>query len=143
MILWTAARQASLSITLSRSLLKLMSIESVMPANQDFSMSKEIFQTLPIHTAGGETSGPLPVDMFCWAAIPTADTIPHYRAECFGISEVLWKPKISSVLASPSTYPASLFPLCSPSPLLPITGGGTSFTSFLVFSLSMPSVLTH
>ena len=32
-ILWTGARQASLSITNSRSLLKLMSIESVMPSN--------------------------------------------------------------------------------------------------------------
>ena len=31
---WTAARQASLSITNSRSLLKLMSIESVIPSNQ-------------------------------------------------------------------------------------------------------------
>ena len=31
---WTAAHQASLSITNSRRLLKLMSIESVMPANQ-------------------------------------------------------------------------------------------------------------
>ena len=31
--LWTAARPASLSITNSRSLLKLMSIESVMPSN--------------------------------------------------------------------------------------------------------------
>ena len=31
---WTAARQASLSITNSRSFLKLMSIESVMPSNQ-------------------------------------------------------------------------------------------------------------
>ena len=31
---WTAARQASLSITNSRSLIKLMSIESVMPSNQ-------------------------------------------------------------------------------------------------------------
>ena len=30
---WTAARQASLSITVSRSLLKLMSIESLMPSN--------------------------------------------------------------------------------------------------------------
>ena len=30
---WTAALQASLSITNSRSLLKLMSIESVMPSN--------------------------------------------------------------------------------------------------------------
>ena len=33
MILWTAARQASLSITNSWSLLKLMSIELVMPSN--------------------------------------------------------------------------------------------------------------
>ena len=32
--LWTAARQASLSITKSRSLLKPMSIESVMPSNR-------------------------------------------------------------------------------------------------------------
>ena len=32
--LWTAARQASLSITSSRSLLKLMSIESVMPSSR-------------------------------------------------------------------------------------------------------------
>ena len=31
--LWTAAQQTSLSITNSRSLLKLMSIESVMPSN--------------------------------------------------------------------------------------------------------------
>ena len=31
---WTAARQASLSFTLAQSLLKLMSIESVMPSNQ-------------------------------------------------------------------------------------------------------------
>ena len=32
-ILWTVARQASLSITNSQSLLKLMTIESVMPSN--------------------------------------------------------------------------------------------------------------
>ena len=31
---WTAAHQASLSFTISRSLLKLMSIESVMPSNR-------------------------------------------------------------------------------------------------------------
>ena len=31
---WTAARQASLSFTISQSLLKLMSTESVMPSNQ-------------------------------------------------------------------------------------------------------------
>ena len=34
--LWTAACQASLSFTISRSLLKLMSIESVMPSNRLF-----------------------------------------------------------------------------------------------------------
>ena len=33
MTLWTAARQAYLSFTISQSLLKLMSIESVMPSN--------------------------------------------------------------------------------------------------------------
>ena len=33
---WIAARQASLSITNFRSLLKLMSIESVMPSDPDF-----------------------------------------------------------------------------------------------------------
>ena len=37
---WTVAHQASLSITSSRSLLKLMSIESVMPSNQ-LSLSPE------------------------------------------------------------------------------------------------------
>ena len=30
---WTASRQASVSLTISQSLLKLMSIESVMPSN--------------------------------------------------------------------------------------------------------------
>ena len=30
---WTTARQASLTVTISRSLLKLMSVESVMPSN--------------------------------------------------------------------------------------------------------------
>ena len=33
MILWTSACQASLSITISQSLLKLMSVQSVMPSN--------------------------------------------------------------------------------------------------------------
>ena len=37
MTLWTAAHQASLSFTISCSLLKYMSIELVMPSNQSFS----------------------------------------------------------------------------------------------------------
>ena len=40
MIPWTAAHQASLSITNSQSLLKLMSIESVMPSNHLILLSR-------------------------------------------------------------------------------------------------------
>ena len=39
---WTAARQASLSITNSQSLLKLMSIDSVMPSNHDYFKMEEV-----------------------------------------------------------------------------------------------------
>ena len=41
---WTVARQASLSITNSQSLLKLMSIESVMPSHPQSSPSPSIFK---------------------------------------------------------------------------------------------------
>ena len=40
---WTAAHQASLSCTLSQSLLKLMSIESIMPSN----ISSSVAPSLP------------------------------------------------------------------------------------------------
>ena len=48
--LWTAARQASLSITNSQSLLKLMSIELVMPSNHLFSAIpfSTCFQSFPL-----------------------------------------------------------------------------------------------
>ena len=39
---WTAAHQASLSFTISWSLLKLMSTESVMPSNQSQDSEEEI-----------------------------------------------------------------------------------------------------
>ena len=42
---WTAAHQASLSFTISRNLLRLMSIESVMPANWRDKGKKEISST--------------------------------------------------------------------------------------------------
>ena len=66
--LWTVARQASLSITNSRSLLKLMSIESVMPSNhlvlcypfspclQSFPASGS-FQMSQSLASGGQTIG--------------------------------------------------------------------------------------
>ena len=48
---WTAARQASLSFTISQSLLKLMSIESVMPSNNDYEMEMPEKQSMAINTS--------------------------------------------------------------------------------------------
>ena len=65
---WPSARQASLSITNSQSLLKLMSIESVMPSNQlilcrplllhlqSFPASGS-FQMSQFFTSGGQSIG--------------------------------------------------------------------------------------
>ena len=65
---WTAARQSSLSITNSRSLLKLMSIDSVMPSNhlilfcpfyshlQSFPASGS-FPVSQLFASGGQSSG--------------------------------------------------------------------------------------
>ena len=65
---WTAARQASLSITSSQSLLKLMSIESVMPSNHlifccplllppSIFPSIRVFQMSWFFTSGGQSIG--------------------------------------------------------------------------------------
>ena len=65
---WIAARQASLSITISRSLLKLMSIESVMPSNHlillspsvsafNLSQHEGLFQWVGSYTSGGQKIG--------------------------------------------------------------------------------------
>ena len=53
---WTAARQASLSITNSQSLLKLMSIESVMPSNhlilcRSFLLLPSIFPSIRVFSS--------------------------------------------------------------------------------------------
>ena len=45
---WTAARQASLSITNSWSLLKLMSIESVMPSNHIILLLPSVFPSIRV-----------------------------------------------------------------------------------------------
>ena len=45
---WTAACQASLSFAISRSLLKLMSIESVMPSNCLFLLLPSIFPSIRV-----------------------------------------------------------------------------------------------
>ena len=65
---WTAARQASLSITNSCSLLKLMSIESVIPSNHlilchpllcppSIYSSIRVFQMNPFFGSGGQSIG--------------------------------------------------------------------------------------
>ena len=54
---WTAARQASLSITNSRSLLKLMSIELLMPSNHLISVVPfSCLQSVPA-SSGGQSTG--------------------------------------------------------------------------------------
>ena len=64
---WTAARQACLSFTVSQSLLKLMSIESVMPSNhlssvipfsclQSFAASESFLMSL-LFPSGGQSIG--------------------------------------------------------------------------------------
>ena len=80
---WTATRQASLSFTISQSLLKLMSIESVMPGHPTSSSSvvpfssclqsfpaARSFQMCQLFTSGGQSIGAsasasvLPVNQF-------------------------------------------------------------------------------
>ena len=61
---WTAARQASLSITSSWSLLKLMSIESVMPSShlilcRPLLLLLSIFPSIRVFTSGGQSVGAL------------------------------------------------------------------------------------
>ena len=61
---WTAAHQASQSITNSRSLLKLMSIKSVMPSNhvilcRPLLLLPSIFPVSQLFTSGGQSIGVL------------------------------------------------------------------------------------
>ena len=56
MIPWTAARQASLSSTISQSLFKLMSIERVMPSNHPFFLPS-IFPRIMVFSSESVTSG--------------------------------------------------------------------------------------
>ena len=74
---WTAARQASLFITNSQSLLKLMSIESVMPSNISSSVVpfSSCLQSFPapgsfprsqFFTSGGQCIGALCYKVLCY-----------------------------------------------------------------------------
>ena len=58
---WTAARQASLSFTISQSLLKIMPIESVMPSITFISSSVTLFSSCPQYFPA---SGSFPMSWF-------------------------------------------------------------------------------
>ena len=88
---WTAAHQASLSITNSRSLLKLMSIESVMPTNhlilvipfssclQSFPASGS-FQMSQFFASGGQSTG----------VSASASVLPVNIQDCFPLEWTGW-----------------------------------------------------
>ena len=61
---WTTARQASLSFTISRSLLKVMSVESVMPSNHLILWSFPMSWLFPLGSERiGASASVLPVNM--------------------------------------------------------------------------------
>ena len=91
---WTAARQASLSITNSRSLLKLMSIESVMPSSHPSSVvpfshlqsfpASGSFQVSQSFTSGGQSITPTEHDFVLnWPRVRQPHTV-----YCFPISSL-------------------------------------------------------
>ena len=89
---WTAARQASLSITNSQSLVKLMSIESVMPSNHfilcwplllppSIFQGSRSFQMSQFFASGGQSFGVsvstsvLPMNIWDWFPLGQTDRI--------------------------------------------------------------------
>ena len=88
---WTAARQASLSITNSKSLLKLMSIESVMPSNISSSVipfylhlksypASVSFQMSQLFTWGGQSIG----------VSASASVLPMNIQDLFSLGYIVW-----------------------------------------------------
>ena len=82
---WTAAHQASLSITNSQSLLKLLSIESVMPSNHlllcyPLLLSPSIFPSISVFFSQFFASGGQSIGMSAWASVlPT--NIQDFRVD--------------------------------------------------------------
>ena len=99
---WTAARQASLSFTISWSLFKLMSIESVMPSNhlilfsclQSFPVSGA-FPMNQLFTSGGQSIGAsasvLPVNMQDWFPLGLTSLISQSKGLSSLISTTIRK----------------------------------------------------
>ena len=116
---WTAASQASLSITNSRSLLKLMSIESVMPSKhlilcrplfscpQSFPASG-YFQMREFFTSGGQSlvasaaASVLSMNIQCWFPLGLTGwiSLPSKGLSRVFSSTTVWKPQFFSAQSS-------------------------------------------
>ena len=102
---WTAAHQASLSMTNSWCLLKLMSIKSVMPSNHVI-LCHPLFSWLQFFPA----SGSFPMSQFfAWGsqsigATTTASVLPMNMQDWFPLGLMYHAP----VIPSPPAYPSTL-----------------------------------
>ena len=116
---WTAARQASLSITNSRSLLKLMSINLVMPSNHLIlccPLLSSYLQSFP-------ASGYFPMSLFfasggqSTGASPSASVLPVNIQNWFPLGWTGWitlqSKGLSSLLQSNISKVSILWPICS------------------------------
>ena len=113
--LWTAACQASLSLTISQSLLKLMSIESVMPSNhlilwcflflppsifpsiRDFSKESSVHIRLPKYCSFSfsispysECSGPISLKIDCFDLLVVQGTFRSLLQYHSSKASILW-----------------------------------------------------
>ena len=117
---WTAARQASLSITNSRSLLKFMSIESVMPSNhlilchpllllpsvfpsiRVFSNESNLFSWGGLSIGASASASVLPMTIQDW--FPLGWTIWVYL-QSKGLSRVFSNTTVKSINSSVLSFP--------------------------------------
>ena len=119
---WTAACQASLSLTISQSLLKLMSIESVTPSNhlvlrcpfsclQSFPASRSFLMSRLFPSGGqsiGASASVLPMNIrddllhnwLVWSSCCSRDSqesSPQFKTISFSVLRLLYGPTLTSV----------------------------------------------
>ena len=128
---WTAAHQASLSFTISWSLFKLMSIESVMPSNhlilfsclQSFPVSGA-FPMNQLFTSGGQSIGAsasvLPMNIQDWVPLGLTGLI---SLQSTGLSWVFSNTSLKALV-----LPCSAFFMVQLSPPYMTTGKTTALT---------------
>ena len=118
---WTAAHQASLPVTNSRSLLKLMSIESVMPSNRlihcrpllllppVFPSIRVFFNDLALCQSirASASASVLPTSIYCWFPLGLTGLI---SLQSKGLSRVFSNTTVQSItsLASSLLYSPTL-----------------------------------